>query len=64
MTESDSGINERLPQSAQAKAVFELSFHSSDNSAATLEAALYEAVTSALAITWRCAVPSGYRLRQ
>jgi hypothetical protein len=31
---------------------------------ATLEATLYEAVISALATIWRCAVPSGYRLRQ
>ena len=52
------------PARREAKAAFERSFHFSDKSPATLEAALDKAVTSALATTWRCAVPSGYRLRQ
>lgn len=55
-------FSEARPSSGEA--AFELSLQSFDNSAATLEAALYEAATSALATTWRCAVPSGYRLRQ
>ena len=61
---SSSGGQNLCPSSPRGEAAFELSFHYSDNSAATLEAALYETVTSALATTWRCAVPSGYRLRQ
>ena len=61
---SSSDSQNLCTSSPSGEAAFVVSPQSSDNRAATFEAALCEAVTSALATAGRCVVPSGYRLRQ